>query len=49
MVAWLACRQVVPPLPDVWIHLYSGGIIGSRCQGRPWVQPTLNEIQPPDC
>ena len=46
-MAWLAHRQVVQPLPDVWICLYSGGISGSRCQGRPWLKLTLNVLQLP--
>ena len=43
-MASLACRHLVHPAICIWICLYSGGISGSRFQGRPWVQPTLNEI-----
>ena len=28
--------------------LFSGGISGSRCQERPWLQPTPNVVQPPE-
>ena len=48
-MAWLAHRQVVHLLPVSGFVCTQEGISWSRCQGRPWVQPALNVIQPPDC
>ena len=47
-MGWLACQHLVHLLSASGFGLYSGGISGSRCQGRPGVQPTLNEVQLPD-
>ena len=48
-MAWLAHRHLVHPLSASGFVCTQEGSVGQGFQGRPWVQPTPNGIQLPDC